>query len=91
MELVIAKVRTTVPTAAGEVNFSRLLMIFIRLHTRIFIAGSISCSSLRRDCAARRLEKVPEVLVVDVVVILHFLSFDKGSEGARATIGRGLF
>ncbi|MFI5072477.1 MAG: hypothetical protein ACHP8A_16470, partial [Terriglobales bacterium] len=34
------------------------------------------------------LEQVPDELIVDFVVILHFGSFDEGSEGARTAVGR---
>ena len=37
------------------------------------------------------LEQVPQELVVDLVVELYFRGFDEGSEGARATVGGGLF
>ena len=36
------------------------------------------------------LEEVPEVLVVDFVVVLDFLRFDEGAEEARAAIRAGL-
>lgn len=36
------------------------------------------------------LEQIPEELVVYVVVVLHFLGLDEGSEQTRATVGRGL-
>jgi len=36
------------------------------------------------------LELVPEVLIVDLVVILHFRRFDDRTQEAGAAIGRGL-
>ena len=37
------------------------------------------------------LEKVPEELVVYLVVILDFGRFDEGAEGARTTVGGSVF
>ena len=38
----------------------------------------------------RSLEQVPEELVVDLVVVLHFRRLDEGAQQARAAVGRGL-
>src|SRR6201987_6565107 len=39
----------------------------------------------------RVLEQVPEELVVDFVVVLHFRRFHEGAKRTRATVGGGAF
>ena len=48
------------------------------------VSPSQCAAKLRSDC--RALEQIPQKLVVNVVVILHFGRFDEGSQQARATV-----
>src|SRR3954471_5119115 len=66
---------------------ARLLLLSRKEERRDRLRSRRFCWSVRSDL---RLEQVPEGLVVDLVVELHFGSLDEGAEVASAAVGGSL-
>lgn len=62
--------------------------MYLRASHEALTTGMPVVSRLRQP---ESLEQIPECLVIDLVVVLHFRRFDEGTKSSGGAIGRGLF